>query len=393
MYKTLFSFALALAASVGAWAQSATEAVVTATLNGIPDGTVIEVLPSATHRTEKAVATAAVKDGKVVLTIPVTEARQFGVLPKDGYYLFHLVTCGGESVSVTLDAQPYGDEQDKFMSSNIKITGSPMNAEFDKRFTSVRASLDDLYQSYHDQYKDVLDEKDAAWRAKDSVKYKEILASARYKEFAKAEDDFFHTVESTYKQMFRDNADSWWGALVMLNAYSYFTEEQKADWDLLSDAAKTSFYGKILDEQINPKGFKGENLPTFDLQQVDGSKQPMASAVESARYYLVDFWASWCGPCRKEIPNLKALYELYKGKGLQIVSVSIDKDEAAWKKALGEEKLPWPNGIDRAGIADAYKVKFIPAIFLVDGATGKCIAENIRGEELATKLADLFGAK
>ena len=53
-------------------------------------------------------------------------------------------------------------------------------------------------------------------------------------------------------------------------------------------------------------------------------------------------------------------------------------------------KLPWPNGIDRAGIADAYNVRAIPAIFLVDGATGKCIAENIRGEELATKLAELF---
>lgn len=108
------------------------------------------------------------------------------------------------------------------------------------------------------------------------------------------------------------------------------------------------------------------------------------------KYYLVDFWASWCGPCRKEIPNLKKLYELYKGKGLEIVSVSIDKNETAWKKALAEEKLSWPNGLDRAGIADSYKVKFIPAIFLVDGTTGKCIAENIRGTELAAKLAELF---
>ena len=197
-------------------------------------------------------------------------------------------------------------------------------------------------------------------------------------------------MESSYGKLYSDNKDSWWGPFAMLCTLNYFTKENSKEWNSFSETAKNSFYGKLLNEQINPKGLTGETLPQFELQQVDGSKVSMASCVKGKKYYLVDFWASWCGPCRKEIPNLKKLYELYKGKGLEIVSVSIDKNETAWKKALAEEKLSWPNGLDRAGIADSYKVKFIPAIFLVDGTTGKCIAENIRGTELAAKLAELF---
>ena len=136
--------------------------------------------------------------------------------------------------------------------------------------------------------------------------------------------------------------------------------------------------------------FIGQKFTDLEENDVNGQPHKLSEYLGKGNYVLLDFWASWCGPCRKEIPNLKKLYELYKGKGLEIVSVSIDKNETAWKKALAEEKLSWPNGLDRAGIADSYKVKFIPAIFLVDGTTGECIAENIRGTELAAKLAELF---
>lgn len=104
---------------------------------------------------------------------------------------------------------------------------------------------------------------------------------------------------------------------------------------------------------------------------------------------LVDFWASWCGPCRKEIPNLKAVYEKFAPKGLEIVSISIDKDAAAWQKALEEERLPWRNFRDETGVADAYSVSAIPAIFLVDGS-GTIIATGLRGTALQEKLETLL---
>lgn len=391
MKRTILSLAMALTSFVGALAQSSQESVINVTANGIPDGTELQAMLAATHRDEKPLATAVVQDGKATLKVPVSDPRLIGVLPTDSYFLFQVMTQGGETVNVSLDAKKYDDGTNNgFETSNITISGSALNGEFDKRFTAVHNEMNKKYAEYHEQFKNLLDEEQKAWAAKDTLKRKQIHETARYKEFEKAETDFFNGVDAAYNKMIADNKDSWWGPLVMLCAYSYFTEEQKPMWAQFSKEAQESFYGQVLGEQINPKGFTGEALPQFDLQQADGTKMPMAKAVAGKKYYLVDFWASWCGPCRKEIPNLKKLYEQYKGKGLEIVSVSIDKDEKAWRKALKEEQLPWPNGLDRAEISNAYKVQFIPAIFLVDGATGKCIAENIRGEELAKKLASLL---
>lgn len=110
------------------------------------------------------------------------------------------------------------------------------------------------------------------------------------------------------------------------------------------------------------------------------------------KYILIDFWASWCNPCRKEIPNLKNLYAKYADKGFQIISISIDKKKADWEKALQEEQLAWPNYLDTEGIASLYKVRFVPTMYLID-MNKTIIGENVRGEALAEKLAELFQSK
>lgn len=86
---------------------------------------------------------------------------------------------------------------------------------------------------------------------------------------------------------------------------------------------------------------------------------------------------------------MKALYDRFAAKGLGIISISIDKDQKAWEKALSEEQLPWPNFLDDSGISDAYGVKTIPAIFLLD-ANGKVLSIKLRGETLQKKLEELF---
>jgi len=99
---------------------------------------------------------------------------------------------------------------------------------------------------------------------------------------------------------------------------------------------------------------------------------------------LIDFWASWCGPCRSEIPNVEKLYKGYKDKGLAVLSVSIDKSKKAWLKALEEENMAWPQvDAPKAGkqIMKDYQFSGIPYIILLD-KEGKIIAKGLRGEQM-----------
>jgi thiol-disulfide isomerase/thioredoxin len=120
----------------------------------------------------------------------------------------------------------------------------------------------------------------------------------------------------------------------------------------------------------------------------------MVSLKESlGKITIVDFWASWCGPCRQENPNVVALYNDFHSKGLNIIGVSLDKDAAKWKEAIAKDKLTWTQVSNLKfwddPIAAQYKVEAIPATFVLD-ASGKIIAKDLRGEELRTKIAELL---
>nr|MBP8066820.1 TlpA family protein disulfide reductase [Flavobacterium sp.] len=106
-----------------------------------------------------------------------------------------------------------------------------------------------------------------------------------------------------------------------------------------------------------------------------------------------DFWASWCGPCRAENPNVVALYNEFHPKGLNIIGVSLDKDAAKWEEAIGKDKLAWIHVSNlkhwQEPIAKQYGVESIPATFILD-ASGKIVAKDLRGEELKAKVAELL---
>ena len=109
---------------------------------------------------------------------------------------------------------------------------------------------------------------------------------------------------------------------------------------------------------------------------------------------IVDFWASWCGPCRAENPHVVALYNEFHSKGLNIVGVSLDKDASKWKETIAKDKLSWTQVSNLKHwdepIAKQYKVEGIPATFILD-ANGKVIASGLRGDELRAKITELLG--
>ncbi|PWJ56958.1 peroxiredoxin [Dyadobacter jejuensis] len=136
----------------------------------------------------------------------------------------------------------------------------------------------------------------------------------------------------------------------------------------------------------------GELAPDFTLPNPEGEEISLSSL--RGQYVLIDFWASWCGPCRQENPNVVRMYNKFKSKGFDIYGVSLDKEAGAWKNAIKKDGLTWKHGSDlkfwNSEVAQTYGVRAIPATFLLD-KEGKIIAKNLRGTALEAKLAELLG--
>ncbi len=132
-----------------------------------------------------------------------------------------------------------------------------------------------------------------------------------------------------------------------------------------------------------------------DLEMADptGKTIRVSDYVGKSKFVLVDFWASWCGPCRAEMPTVVKAYTDYHAKGFEVVGVSLDNNKDAWVKAIDQLKMPWPQMSDLKGWesvgAQKYNVRSIPANILID-QQGKIIAKDLRGEDLLSKLADLM---
>lgn len=137
-------------------------------------------------------------------------------------------------------------------------------------------------------------------------------------------------------------------------------------------SAMNSFYAETLDRQA------------ISLKDI--------CSKEENKLVLLEFWASWCGPCRSEIPHMKEAYSEYNNKGFEIFSFTIDDSRAAWEKASKEEDLPWiDSGMGtKTGPQELYGVTGVPANFLIDTSTGKIVAINLRGEKLSKKLKELL---
>ena len=174
-------------------------------------------------------------------------------------------------------------------------------------------------------------------------------------------------------------------------------EEMKRIYPIFKGAAKQTamfkYYKKTYDDIFKNLG-EGAIAPDFKLNDVNGKEIKLSEV--KAKYKLVDFWASWCVPCRASFPHLKELYKKYEKDGFEVVGIGTADEEEKWKKAIKEDQTPWMHLYDSSTehewgiVARLYGVPFLPTTFLMD-ADGKSILRNPEKKDLDAKLAELFG--
>lgn len=261
----------------------------------------------------------------------------------------------------------------------------------------------DTFQSYNDETKVIYD-KMAKFQELNQQKMMEaqqaqdtVTVNSLMKDFGKFQED----MNEQSKKFIEKNPKSLVSSLLVENFLmrnSLKLEEVKVLYEKLDESLFTTKSGKNvkkLYESLSAVNI-GSMAPDFSAPSPDGKTISLKESM--GKVTLIDFWASWCAPCRQENPSVVAMYNELHEKGLNIIGVSLDKfgDDDKWKEAIAKDGLIW-NQVSNLKqwedpIAVQYNVKSIPATFLLD-ASGKIVAKDLRGEELKAKVKELLGVK
>jgi peroxiredoxin len=362
-------------------------------LKGAEDGNKIQ-LYSFQGGKEIVIDSAVVKGGQFKLETKTKELRFYYIIYKEGevpVVLFLDEAC--KNVKIKGDIEK--------LAENYEVTGSKYSKEFKE------------YQDFSYQF---LDEKTAVY-----TEFKQIGTSDSSKVNALIEKlDSLNTITKRYAIDYIEKNPASPVSWMMLNEFypstglDGYDMSQLDNFDVVAKAMREKYpyseYPALIEQdvlalrnQIEQMKYKevieksGANSKEIapDIQLEDPNGNIIALSSLRGQVVLLDFWASWCKPCRQENPNVVAAYEKYKNEGFTIYSVSLDENRAAWVKAIEVDNLSWVNHVSdlkgwHSSAATLYGVQSIPSSFLID-RNGLIIAQNLRGAALEQKLQDVFG--
>lgn len=267
--------------------------------------------------------------------------------------------------------------------SKAKFTGSKLNAD-NQNLRAALQTTQNKAESLMADYRSapVAQQQSEAYQAELSEKYQAIIEEQKQvlEKFIKANPQSLVSLD----------------ALISLGGATPEYSEVAPLFNLLAADVKNSEVGKQYGAALDKLKVTAIGAVAPDFTQNTPEGKPVKLSDFRGKYVLIDFWASWCGPCRQENPNVVKVYNQYKDKNFTILGVSLDNEKGreAWLKAIKDDQLSWTQVSDlqywRNEVALQYGVQSIPQNFLID-PNGKIIAKNLRGEQLSAKLAEVIG--
>ena len=343
-------------------------------ISNVEDSTAIYLSQLGNTGQPQAIDTVMVKDGKFEIDLPKVDFETLNILTLEG---------GRGNVVFINENEPITATVYKDSLRSSKVEGGKSNELFNdyvSEIMSLRKEMQKMVEQYQANNPNL--RQNPALMQEIQQKQKELQEN--------------NTVK--FQKMISENPQSLVSALIlsdMMNGKSLSTNEFKELFENLDEEVKNSEIGKQLNETIQKATATavGSKAPEFSAPTPEGEQLALKDAL--GKITIVDFWASWCKPCRIENPNVVKLYNEYHDKGLNIIGVSLDKNgqKDKWLKAIEDDGLTWQHVSNlqywQGPVAQLYNVRSIPATFILD-ENGVIIAKDLRGEALRAKVSEML---